>query len=175
MISVRRIRIGEGELFRSLRLEALKESPSAFAATYESALSRTAESWSQQADSTAVGKNRATFIVFDDVRPVGLAALYRDEKRLETGEIIQVWIEPRHRGICSAARLMEAVFAWAEDNCFRRLIATVKSDNGHAIRFYRKCGFSLADGSSDEGPEDCVLTKNMGVAPTIAAAATRGQ
>jgi len=61
MISVRRIQIDEGELFKRMRLTALCESPFAFASTYETALRRSPESWSEQANSTAQGSERCTF------------------------------------------------------------------------------------------------------------------
>ena len=64
MIEIRRIRLGEGDLFKQMRLTSLRESPHAFSSTYESALNRTAESWSEQADSTAQGSDRSTFIAF---------------------------------------------------------------------------------------------------------------
>ena len=76
MITVRRIRIGEGGLFRQMRLTALRESPSAFGSTFESALRRSPESWSEQADSTAQGSDRSTFIAFSGDLPIGIAALY---------------------------------------------------------------------------------------------------
>jgi hypothetical protein len=75
MISVRRIQIGEGDLFKRIRLASLRESPSAFASTYESALNRSSESWSEQADSTAQGSDRSTFIAFSGDSPIGIAAL----------------------------------------------------------------------------------------------------
>ena len=42
-----------------MRLTSLRESPHAFSSTYESALNRTAESWSEQANSIAKGNERA--------------------------------------------------------------------------------------------------------------------
>lgn len=76
MISVRRIQLGESELFKQMRLTSLHESPSAFASTYESAPQRSPESWCQQADSTAQRSDRSTFIAFSGNSPIGIAALY---------------------------------------------------------------------------------------------------
>lgn len=60
MIRVRRIQKGEGDLFKHMRLTSVRESPSAFAITYEAALTRSAESWREQADSTAEGTRSRT-------------------------------------------------------------------------------------------------------------------
>jgi hypothetical protein len=50
MITIRRIRPGEGRLFREMRLKSLEESPSAFSTTFQYAVERTLESWREQAD-----------------------------------------------------------------------------------------------------------------------------
>ena len=110
MISVRRIQTGEGELFKRMRLTVLCESPFAFASTYEAALRRNPESWSKQADSTAQGSDRSTFIAFSDDSPVGIAALYRIEEENDVGELLQMWVSLEHRGKGVARELMEAVF-----------------------------------------------------------------
>jgi hypothetical protein len=90
MIEIRRIRLGEGDLFKQLRLTSLRESPHAFTSSYESALKRSSESWAEQADSTALGSNRATFIAFSGDSPIGIAAFYRDKERMDVGEVLQV-------------------------------------------------------------------------------------
>jgi RimJ/RimL family protein N-acetyltransferase len=161
MISVRRIGIGEGELFKRMRLVSLRESPSAFASTYESALSRSQKSWCEQADGTAQGSDRATFIAFADDLPIGIAALYRDNAKMDLGEVLQVWVAPEYRSKGVALDIMDAVFQWAGVNGFRTIIATVKKGNKRAFRFYQKYGFNLAAGASFDGPDDPILTKEI--------------
>jgi putative hydrolase of HD superfamily len=138
--TIRRLRIGEGELYRRLRLESLNESPEAFASTYESASARSQESWSMQADASATCRHRATFVVLAD-QPIGLAALYRDETRPDEGELIQVWLSPESRGGTLATELMDAVFHWAASNGFETIRAEVTPANDRALRFYEKYGF----------------------------------
>src|SRR5690348_6353805 len=115
---IRRIRLGEGNLFRSVRLTALKESPEAFGTTLESALERSEESWKEQADSTAEGSDRATFLLFERGTPAGIVALYRDVERTSQGEIIQLWVAPHLRGRGAAIELTRAVLEWARTNGF---------------------------------------------------------
>jgi RimJ/RimL family protein N-acetyltransferase len=163
MISVRRIQVGEGELFKRLRLTSLYESPSAFASTYESALNRSYESWSEQADSTAEGSDRATFIAFSGGSPIGIAALYRDRQNMDAGEVLQVWVAPEYRSKGVGLDLMDAVFQWAGENGFRKIIATITKGNTRALRFYEKYGFNLADSASLDGPDDPILIKEIEV------------
>lgn len=138
--TIRRLNPGEADLYRSIRLESLKESPEAFASTYESALERSEDSWQQQADASATGNDRATFIVLADV-PVGVAALYRNPEKFEEGEMIQVWVSPEYRGGDVAGGLMDALLQWAADNRFHTILAEVTPHNSRALRFYEKKGF----------------------------------
>lgn len=162
MISIRRIQIGESELFRQMRLNALRESPSAFTSTYESALNRSSESWNEQADNTAEGSDRATFIAFSGDSPIGIAALYRDKERIDTGEILQVWVSPEHRGKGVALHLLHSVFQWARNNGFRTVLATITQGNARALRFYQKCGFKHMRETSLTGTEN-LLRKEIEV------------
>jgi RimJ/RimL family protein N-acetyltransferase len=157
MISVRRIRIGEGELFKHMRLTSLRESPSAFGTTYESALRRSPESWSEQADSTAQGSDRSTFIAFSGDSPIGIAALYRNGEGTDVGELLQVWVSPEYRGQGVATDLMDAVFQWAGENGFRTVVATIAKGNARALRFYRQYGFKPANNAPLDGPHDPVV------------------
>ena len=141
MITIRRLQSGEADLFRTIRLQALQESPHAFASTYESALQRTSESWIEQAESTTQGKDRATFLVFSNQEPIGIAALYRLEGKSDTGELLQVWISPDHRGSNAARALLDAIFAWAGENDFHSIQAVVAASNLRALTFYAKYGF----------------------------------
>ena len=134
MIIVRRIKVGEGSLYKRLRLASLSESPNAFATTFESANSRSLDRWNEQADSTAVGTDRVTvFAFFKDV-PVGIAALNRDDQNKDSGEVIQFWVDPVHRGGLVAGKLIEWIFSWASRHDFERLSAWVNIGNERAIR-----------------------------------------
>jgi RimJ/RimL family protein N-acetyltransferase len=163
MKMVRRIKLGEVEIFRRLRLSSLNESPSAFKTTWESAVNRSFESWCDQADSTAQGSDRATFIAFSGDEPVGIAAIYRDEKRSNVGEILQVWVAPEYRGKGIALDLIDTVFHWAGRNGFREIMATITKGNMRAQRLYQKYGFKLVYGALLEGADDPVLLKKIDV------------
>ncbi len=161
MLVVRRIRVGEGQLFRQVRLASLREAPYAFASSYEAALQRSAGSWNEQADGTAQGSDRATFIAFADDSPIGLAALYRQSAGADTGELLQVWVAPEYRHTGTARCLMDAVFQWAEVNGFRHVLAKITQGNARALAFYRRYGFDFASAASTQNEEDCILVKEV--------------
>jgi ribosomal protein S18 acetylase RimI-like enzyme len=137
--------MGEANLFKQMRLTALQDSPHAFPATYEAAVQRSDDSWREQAERTARGTDRATFIAFSDDLPVGMAALYRREDQVDSGELLQVWVSPACRGTSLAADLMDVIFQWAGENGFRSIIAGVTKGNARAVRFYTRYGFSLME------------------------------
>ena len=159
MVTIRRIRTGEAELYKRVRLAALQDAPYAFTSTYAGALQRTDESWREQVERTVLGSDRATFIVFDGDEAVGLAALYRAEGHSEVGVLLQVWIAAQYRGGSVARDLMDAVTAWAVGNGYRKIIAGVRPENARAIRFYLKYGFIPLDAAEFYGqdPEDVML------------------
>jgi len=161
MIFVRRIRIGEGELFKQIRLTSLFESPSSFTTSYESALKRTPESWSEQADLSAEGTDRGTFFLFSENVAIGIAALYRDTARVDAGELIQVWVSPEYRGTGAAEILLEAVFNWARENGFHRILAGVNPGNVRALKFYQRLGFK-AVGEPLENDTGRFMSKEVG-------------
>jgi RimJ/RimL family protein N-acetyltransferase len=127
--------------------------PLCFSSTYDSALRRSAESWQEQAERTTSGRDRATFIAFSDDQPIGIAALYRIEDQVATGEVLQVWVHPNHRGTALAWNLMDSLISWAKENNFHRILAAVTKENPRALKFYTKYGFSLREvpSSMNEG------------------------
>ena len=138
---IRRLKLGEAELYKAIRLTALKDAPEAFSSTYESALLRSQESWAEQADRTAEGSDRATFLAFHNANPIAMAAFYRCERDSNAGELLQMWVSPESRGGQIGANLMDVVFKWASFNGFTEVRAEVIRTNHRAFRFYEKYGF----------------------------------
>ncbi|MGJ8678599.1 MAG: GNAT family N-acetyltransferase [Akkermansiaceae bacterium] len=157
-MTIRRLNLGEGMLYKEARLASLKESPEAFSSSYIDAINRSEKSWHEQADSSATGIDRATFIVIDDA-PVGLAAIYRDQNESDVGELIQMWIAPEKRNGSSARNLLGSIFHWAASNRFSRIKAEVMSKNHRALKFYKKCGFIESSDSAIHSQLSVMLTK----------------
>jgi len=162
VVSIRRIRADEGEVYRAVRLAALREAPEAFCSTYADALVRSDESWREQVEENATGEDCALFLAFAEDAAIGLAGIYRDEADREKGELCQVWVAPTHRHAGVAIALMDAVIAWAEEREFRRTLATIRGGNERALRFYRHYGFQDAKGESGPLPGDTVLVWRIG-------------
>jgi len=144
-----------------MRLASLQDAPYAFGATYDAVLQRSDEIWREKAESTAHGTDGATFIVFSDDIPIGMAALFRIKDQADVGELVQVWVAAEYRGKSAAWDLMTAIFDWARDNSFRSIIAGVTKVNARALKFYIKYGFSMIDNSSPNDSDGVYLVKDV--------------
>jgi GNAT superfamily N-acetyltransferase len=114
-----------------------------------------------QADGSAQGEMRATFLAFSEDGPVGITALYRNEKDVNEGEALQVWVAPKTRGTGLAQRLMATTLAWAEEQGVETALATISKSNLGAVAFYEKCGFVLVHEQSRDGDCDLVYEKKI--------------
>jgi ribosomal protein S18 acetylase RimI-like enzyme len=161
LITIRRIQIGETALYKQIRLTSLKDAPYAFETTYDSALQRSDEMWHARVESTAKGSDTTLFLAFSDNLPIGIAALVRIKGQADTGELMQVWVSSDYRGTNVAWKLIDAIFEWAEENSFRRIIAEVTKRNARALKFYIKYGFFVIPESLQNDSDGVSLAKEI--------------
>ena len=161
MLTIRRIGLNEGKLYREIRLTSMADSPDAFSTTLEEAKDRSLESWSEQADSAAAGSDRAIFLAFIEDKPVGIAALYRDAEDQALGELVQVWVIPAHRGSRVAGELLDSLLSWARNSSYERLSAWVNGENQRAARFFWKHGFQMTSGNEPFRPGSVQVSRLM--------------
>ncbi len=172
MISIRRIQLHEGMLYKRIRLASLSDSPDAFSTTLADAARRSSDSWNEQANSSAIGVDRVVVLAYYDNESIGVGALYRDDQDQEAGELIQFWVDPSHRGGIVAGKLIAWILSWAKEHEFARLFAWVNTENARAIRFYRKHGFALTNETQPFRPGSdlvsCLMVKPLTGAPDLA-------
>lgn len=138
---VRTLRPSDAAAFQTLRLEALRTDPVAFASSYEEerdlALPMVAERLVATDDRAIAG-------AFDGDDLVGLAAWHREEmlKLQHKGFVWGVFVKESHRGQGLARRLLQAVIAHARQASGILLLnLTAYADNVAAIRLYESLGF----------------------------------
>jgi RimJ/RimL family protein N-acetyltransferase len=161
LITIRRIQAGEMDLYKEVRLASLRDAPYAFETTYDSAVRRTDEIWRERAESGMWGSDGATFFAFSNEKAIGIAALFRDKGQTGIGELMQVWVSPDYRGTRVSWDLMDAIFKWAEENNFRKIIAGVTIVNARAQKFYTKYGFSLMNESAQSDSDSVYIEKEV--------------
>ncbi|MFJ8581106.1 GNAT family N-acetyltransferase [Micromonospora sp. NPDC093277] len=142
---IRRTDSREWRQLRALRLEALRDSPTAFGTTYADAAALTDEVWRQQTASNSTSPTSATFVAAtEDGRWVGMASSAPMDRIPGHANIHGVYVASAHRGQPAgpATRLMEAAIRWARDNTDAAwLTLGVHEDNRRAQAFYRRIGF----------------------------------
>ena len=111
-IEIRIVTGDELTLYRSIRLQALKESPQAFGSDYE-------ESKSRPTMSRILDSNEGGFLLgaFDEDRLVGIVSLRRlvGKKTGHKCEINQMYVSPEDRGKGIGRQLMLVLIGKAEE------------------------------------------------------------
>lgn len=154
---IRRIRAGEWETLRTLRLAALADSPDAFVSTHAETRTRPDEFWIEWVDAVCEGDERATFVAVDDHdRFVGMASGFEHDGAVE---LAQMWVAPEARRSGVGRGLVAAVLEWAGD---RDVCLGVADGNDAAERLYDVCGFELSGEVLPlfEGSDRCQRTMN---------------
>lgn len=136
-ITIRHISADEFDIFRRIRLEALRAEPSSFASS--------AEDWEVLSDEE--WRRRLTdpvFVAFRDNEPVGVMGLMRQRssKMTHRATLIMVYVRKDLRGVGLAKDLLDTVIAYALSEGIVQIELIVSSENPKAIGFYRREGFS---------------------------------
>lgn len=130
----------DARLYQDLRLEALKESPEAFATTYEEDAIKTEADFVLRLNSdfavgcfhgdTLVGS--ADFFVLDSHRA----------KLAHKGTIAGHYVRPRYRGTNAASGLMDQILDNLPDGITQLHLSAV-ANNPRTVAFYEKVGFTV--------------------------------
>jgi GNAT superfamily N-acetyltransferase len=133
-VEIRRVRPGEEARLRELRLRALADAPSAFAATVELEAAHPESHWAELVRS-------AVFIAAGGEAWVGMAAGGWFDREHAVAQLWGMWVDPARRGTGLGARLVSAVERWAAQSGARTLRLGVI--DGLAVEeFYVRLGFT---------------------------------
>ncbi len=142
---IRRIRPGEGERLRDIRLRALSEDPGAFGSSFDEEVGRLMPVWDEAASARSEGGAEATFVAEAEGAWVGMAAGFRADDDPATIGLFGMWVAPEARGHGLGRRLVDEVVAWAQASGARAVRLGVIRGNGPAVELYRRAGFLLTD------------------------------
>ncbi len=126
------------ELYRDIRLEALRSDPSAFGSSYEEEKLYPEEVWRERVSNT--------LFAFADGKAVGLIGHVR-QSRLSQRHIVHIvgfYVTNDHRGRGIGYLLLNGMLARIRDYGDVEKVSLVVSRNQiNALNLYRKCGFKL--------------------------------
>lgn len=140
---VRRIRSGEGDRLRDIRLRALRDAPTAFASTFEAESTRPPAAWAKAAAAWSTGDGTATFIAEADQHWVGLIGALRVPDQPALVGLVSMWVAPESRRLGIAQSLIGEVVTWARSIGACAVELWVARDNAGAIATYQRAGFVL--------------------------------
>jgi RimJ/RimL family protein N-acetyltransferase len=127
------------ETLRSLRLESLRESPSAFYSTYAGTVHRSEADW------RAWPPGGAALAAWLGDEPVGMVGVVRRASEPGLAELIAMWVAPHARGTGAADALVRGVLDWAADAGCAGVHLEVAPGNERARRLYARLGFVEVD------------------------------
>lgn len=135
---IRLLGSNELETFRTIRLEALRCAPAAYASTVASWETLSDEEWRRRMTENSV------FVAFHADEPIGMMGLKRERsvKRVHRASLVMVYLRESARGTGMAAQLLEKVIDHARAQGIRQLELVVNAENTRAILFYRRQGFT---------------------------------
>jgi RimJ/RimL family protein N-acetyltransferase len=141
---IRRITLDDLDVYRDVRLRALRDSPDAFGSTYAAEAERPVEQWEARVARAASGDRNVVFLAFDGEECVGLAgAIDDDDGDGADRQLISMWVAPSHRGTSVATELVETVLAWSRAGAARTVELWVTKGNDRAQRLYERMGFAV--------------------------------
>jgi RimJ/RimL family protein N-acetyltransferase len=142
-ITIRHAAISDPDAFRELRLEALKNHPTAFGADYEESAARPNEYWREwlQLDKD----HEALFFAEYEGQLAGMTGIFRgsSKKIRHESTIWGVYIRPEWRGHHISETLVRSCLGWAKEQGLVIVKLAVVTTNRPAIRCYERCGFTI--------------------------------
>ncbi|MBD0694916.1 GNAT family N-acetyltransferase [Streptomyces sp. CBMA123] len=142
--AIRRLAATEYRELRTIRLEALRDSPTAFSSSHADTAALPEDAWQRQAAVEATSEESATFIALDAAGNwIGIAGVGPLPDIPDHVHIHSVYVSPHHRGPAGpAADLVRASIRHAQEHTdVRWLTLGVHEGNGRALAFYRRLGF----------------------------------
>jgi GNAT superfamily N-acetyltransferase len=141
MVVVRAATAEEWQVLRDIRLDALRDAPTAFGSTYAKQAAYAEADWRRRIS------GGATFFAFasghDAATPDGLVGGFQEKP--ETVELVSLWVRPRARGLGVGDALVVAVIDWAGTVNAASVHLWLTEANQHARKLYERCGFRPTD------------------------------
>jgi ribosomal protein S18 acetylase RimI-like enzyme len=142
-------------IFRSARLRALQDTPSAFGSTYAKESQLTDADWVERAGRWN-GETSVLYLAMDTGAAVGIAGSHLDHEDATRAHLISMWTAPTHRQQGIGRLLVNEIVDWARLRKAHTLQLMVTNSNEPAIRFYQRLGFELT-GHTEPYPNDLAL------------------
>jgi GNAT superfamily N-acetyltransferase len=150
-LTIRRCGPNDWEDLRSIRLEALRDTPEAYGSTYEESVLWSDAQWKNAAST------RLYYFADRDGDVVGMVSGGFNEGSPGTRWLYGMYVTPSERGSGTAALLVKTIADWARVHGVGEIYLHVGSSVPRARAFYEKVGFRPT-GETFEMDRDVSLT-----------------
>jgi len=126
--SIRKLDEDDWQIFKEIRLEALRSDPFVFGSTLVAESERTEEQWRE----LLCSQKYAVFVLFNDDSPKGITGIVvdRDDPSERTALLWGSWIAPEVRGKGRSRMLYESRITWAREHpTIERIIVSHRASN----------------------------------------------
>jgi ribosomal protein S18 acetylase RimI-like enzyme len=152
-VRVERARAQDWQAWRSIRLEALADTPIGFLELLADAQQRPDGHWQQRTAASAEGEASALWLAWDGEQVVGCAGAARYEPGTYA-LLISVYVSPAARGAGVLDQLLDAAAGWAGSlEGVDELRLEVHEDNARARAAYRRRGFAETGSTQPYAPD----------------------
>ena len=136
IVSIGRLVADDWQMYRTIRLAMLQESPSVFGSTHAEAASFDEQLWRQRLTDNAV------ILAWVGTSAAG-SVMYSEFGMTDPGDCVLygMWVDPGFRGAGIGRALVDAVIDQARAAGKRRVILHVVAGNDPAGRLYERAGF----------------------------------
>jgi len=144
-LSIKSLIPEQWQILKAIRLKSLRDSPDAFASSFEIESQFDEAEWRRRLEKT----DRQTFVAFSaQGTPIGMAvgAPYGDQIGL-----FAMWVDAHHRNKGVGSGLVNTVIQWSRKMNYSNLFLDVSDNNPQAIKLYESKGF-IKTGVKDHLP-----------------------
>ena len=141
MVTIRRIRQGEGSRLREVRVRALRTDPDAFAASHDQASARDDQVWEEMAVAGSTGEEEIILVAEGDDGLVGMVGAFTRADEPNTRHLYGMWVAPEARSSGLGQRFVDAVREWSIETGADEVKLWVVESNLPARTLYEKVGF----------------------------------
>jgi ribosomal protein S18 acetylase RimI-like enzyme len=152
MVILHRITPTLSASYKTVRLRALQDTPSAFGSTYAHESQFTDADWHTRAANLFTPYSIG-YLAYHQGDYCGIAAGFLDRQDPHNAELVSMWVAATHRRTGTGKLLVDAIESWARLSTAHTLRLMVTNINLAAISFYERLGFTTT-GRTEPYPND---------------------
>lgn len=159
--AIRQLTDKDWELYKSIRLRSLQDSPDAFSSTFEHESKLSDEEWIERVKVNGRAYQALPLVAELKGNPIGIACGVIHSSGDKSAKVYQMWVDPENRGKGVGRLLLSHVVNWAKKAEMFGLELDVTTSNIEALNLYKSTGFVNFDEIEPLRPGSKLSTQSM--------------